>query len=479
MHFTRVTLKSLGLHLQFGHAVGDHCCNPKRAFGDEFVVIDTNGIHDVALDFCGCGTAQTHVKQLLHARLFPATIFDPKTAATFQVLEKYQVLSFESKASSYEYYQCLDRYLSFLRVIHEWRHLKMLKCAGRGHDPSGIVSTHEGQCALLCPTCPQPGKNLPTDWHCAAPEKRWLYAKFVALDANFHLHCKNVSSDQVDPGLSKGWSYFVEETSYKVFIEEHKYDTQEHSTCSGHNAVNMADSKKSHGLAMTGVIYRKARGRLTLRKLIEAMKASMEHDTELTELEACIKMPMITEWQREIDEWECDNLKCNLYEIRVTTITQASIGLELARAEASELQAGNDVSPHPEVSASTVISSGLELEEQQRLLKTDISSLGSHPTDNQLAKLQERTNALKQRIDNWQNVQPGEPAKVKEMKLFLPSEFCDRASCPNKLCEHEWKLHEAQAHEALRDLRHFLRLRTHLYKFKDTNVRGQVANTRA
>ena len=55
----------------------------------------------------------------------------------------------------------------------------------------------------------------------------WLYAKFVALDANFHLHCKNVSSDQVDPGLSKGWSYFVEETSYKVCIEEHKYDTQE------------------------------------------------------------------------------------------------------------------------------------------------------------------------------------------------------------------------------------------------------------
>ena len=131
----------------------------------------------------------------------------------------------------------------------------------------------------------------------------------------------------------------------------------------------------------------------------------------------------------------------------------------------------------------------------RRLLKTDISSLGSHPTDNQLAKLQERMNALKRRIDNWQSiqllfmpfvarlrdedVQPGEPAKVEEMKLFLPSEFCDQASCPNKLCEHEWKLREAQAHKALCDLRHFLRLHTHLYKFKDTNVRGQVANTHA
>lgn len=108
----------------------------------------------------------------------------------------------------------------------------------------------------------------------------------------------------------------------------------------------------------------------------------MEHDRELRELEACIEMQMITEWQREISEWECDNSKCNPYEICVaskssallghpydfspsTAITQASVRLELARAETSELEAGNDMSPHPEVLASTLISSGLEFEEQQ------------------------------------------------------------------------------------------------------------------
>jgi hypothetical protein len=73
------------------------------------VVIDVNGIHEISLDFCECGTAQTHVKQLLRARLFPATVSDPKTALTFRVLEQYQLLSFESKASAYEYYQCLTR----------------------------------------------------------------------------------------------------------------------------------------------------------------------------------------------------------------------------------------------------------------------------------------------------------------------------------------------------------------------------------
>lgn len=49
-------------------------------------------------------------------------------------------------------------------MIREWRHLKMLKRAGRGHDPGGILATAEGECAVLCPACPQPGKNLPENW---------------------------------------------------------------------------------------------------------------------------------------------------------------------------------------------------------------------------------------------------------------------------------------------------------------------------
>lgn len=52
---------------------------------------------------------QTHVKQLLRARLFPATVTDPKTAATFNVLEQYHKLSFESKASAFEFYHSLAR----------------------------------------------------------------------------------------------------------------------------------------------------------------------------------------------------------------------------------------------------------------------------------------------------------------------------------------------------------------------------------
>lgn len=45
-------------------------------------------------------------------------------------------------------------------MIREWRHLKPMKRAGRGHDPDGVAATRPGSCAVLCPACPHPGKNL-------------------------------------------------------------------------------------------------------------------------------------------------------------------------------------------------------------------------------------------------------------------------------------------------------------------------------
>ncbi|KAG2342079.1 hypothetical protein BDR05DRAFT_976730 [Suillus weaverae] len=251
--FQRVSLKTMGLHVQLGHAVGERCILPRRAFNDEFVLIDTNGIHEIGLDFCGCTTSQTHIKQLLRARWFPSTSTDPQTAATFRILHHYHILSFESKTSAYEFYHSLDHYESFMHMVCEWCHLVMLKRSGRGHDLGGVAGTSEGQCAVLCPACPQPGKNLPGDWQDAPKAKGWLYGLFLAIDANFHLKRRTVSSDETDPSLSRGWAYFVEERSYKSYISDRAGDVQEKSTCSNHNAVNMAETKSSQGLAAMGV----------------------------------------------------------------------------------------------------------------------------------------------------------------------------------------------------------------------------------
>ena len=76
---------------------------------DDFVVVDTNGVHSVGLDYCDCEKAEDPVTQLLWVRWYPAMTTTPKSAATFNVLEFFHLLSFESKASIFEYYYTLMR----------------------------------------------------------------------------------------------------------------------------------------------------------------------------------------------------------------------------------------------------------------------------------------------------------------------------------------------------------------------------------
>lgn len=107
--FARTSLKALGLRVQLGHCDLEPCTNPIAAYDDSFVVIDILGIHNIGLDFCGCHRGITRTRQLLRARLFPATTIDPRTACTFRVLEHFQMSSFTGKVSAYEYLVCLYR----------------------------------------------------------------------------------------------------------------------------------------------------------------------------------------------------------------------------------------------------------------------------------------------------------------------------------------------------------------------------------
>lgn len=104
-----VTLQALGVCVQVGHAPGESCRCPVRAVNNAFVVIDTDGVHDVTLDFCGCEQAAPRYIQLLRASLFPATVTEPKTAATFKVLDMYQSLSNTAKISGYDFVMSLSR----------------------------------------------------------------------------------------------------------------------------------------------------------------------------------------------------------------------------------------------------------------------------------------------------------------------------------------------------------------------------------
>ncbi|KAJ6513582.1 hypothetical protein C8R47DRAFT_962737 [Mycena vitilis] len=263
--FDRRPLKEMGQRIQLGHSLGERCLNPHGGHTG-FVVLHDNGIHTVDIDFCGCeGEGRTeHYLQLLQFGWFPATDERPQTAASFQVLDNFHLHTLQAKTTAYDFYAVLerltnnagvkppDRYQVFLRMARQYRHLLLLKRAGRGHDITGVWGTAAGECALQCPCCPDPKVNLPEGWDNAAPEDRFLYVFFLALDACFRLKRRMISNEIRDPGLGTGWVYVMENAPYRHFLLK-VTDQKEMSTCSGLAALDFANTKFSRGYSTTGV----------------------------------------------------------------------------------------------------------------------------------------------------------------------------------------------------------------------------------
>ncbi|KAG1840386.1 hypothetical protein DFJ58DRAFT_732914 [Suillus subalutaceus] len=72
---------------------------------------------------------------------------------------------------------------------------------------------------------------------------------------------------------------------------------------------------------------------------------------------------------------------------------------------------------------------------------------------------------------------PSNSTPVEALQLWLPSAIGPGTQCAAQLHIFEWKLCYTQANDALKDIRNLLHLRSHLYKFKDSNIIGQAANT--
>ncbi|EIN05248.1 hypothetical protein PUNSTDRAFT_75081, partial [Punctularia strigosozonata HHB-11173 SS5] len=252
-YFKRTSLHGLGykLHLcRFGAKCSNSTPGPRN-----FVVFHTNGHHRLRLIYCGCGTP-VKSEQLLLFRLFPATTAEPRTAFTFDCLNTFHLLNLQGKLTLHDYYQAMIRmtdnmepapgiwrYHDAILAVREWRHLKMLKRAGRGNDPSGIRGTPVGGLAVECPACPHPGRNLPDNWETDL-RRSWLYTQFIGVDACFKLKLRDRGFQ--DPALGDGLAYFVSDVQYKHHLKECT-NVQDVEPCDAHHhAVSQMNTKNNN-----------------------------------------------------------------------------------------------------------------------------------------------------------------------------------------------------------------------------------------
>ncbi|KAJ7113877.1 hypothetical protein C8R44DRAFT_630668 [Mycena epipterygia] len=283
--FVRHDISKLDHVIHLGHN-GKPCPTP---WGERmFTVVDSNGIHLTRLAFCGCYELPPNkVKQLMRARLFPATTREPQTAFTIKMLKEFQLHNLESKKAAYDYLgaiRCLtdngftadvpNPYSAFLRVVRVFNFLTLKKRTGQLHGIDAVIPHRpSGNLIVWCPACPEPGFN--SDSNCpktphhlrSVPLSRrlaeWILILFFicrhlnqsqrTLDGNFQCNQFNKNTDPDDVSLCAGKGQFPLDVDYKEYLARVPV-SKEKSTCNYLKAVNKQDKKKFKNMAITGTV---------------------------------------------------------------------------------------------------------------------------------------------------------------------------------------------------------------------------------
>ncbi|KAI0062049.1 hypothetical protein BV25DRAFT_1870510 [Artomyces pyxidatus] len=241
------------------------------------------------------------------------------------------------------------------------------------------------------------------------------------------------------------------------------------------------------------------------RALKQAVPAYQRKQAVFEESTATFPPSVLQKWEAMLAAWHADPKKPNPYREPECITTIADVKLELAQQEADEVNRGV-VSLH-ETSASVFLSVGLDLEDQQRALRTKAAGEEAK-TKIGKAGLQDKRNALQHRVKAWRSIQliympvasvlmakeanalgPEEIARetrsnIENEKLWLPSaipkEMWASGLTPN-ITQKAIRLRRAQAEDALHEIRRHLRIRMGLVHYKRVFVAGpsQRTNTRA
>ncbi|KAI0693052.1 hypothetical protein C8T65DRAFT_586084, partial [Cerioporus squamosus] len=225
------------------------------------VVVDTSGVHELPVVFCGCPNAAPRDIQLLRLGLYPATWNCPRTAFNFHVLDDFLLTNKECKTPAMSYYSRLrritcdtfphmvpDRYRDLLRISRQWRNLKARKNAGTGYP--GVAPPGPGAFAIKCPACPWPGVNMAPGWE--SDVDRWKHAASVIMDGNFGAQHQKMKNPQDDVRFADGHGYMVTDGPYKAHLKTACKPKRQKLECNEHRAVIAAAAERAP-LEATGI----------------------------------------------------------------------------------------------------------------------------------------------------------------------------------------------------------------------------------
>ncbi|KIY61963.1 hypothetical protein CYLTODRAFT_494956 [Cylindrobasidium torrendii FP15055 ss-10] len=262
--FRRTSLIHIGLVYQVGHG-GYPCVKPRSPQQRRtMTVIDTSGIHHVAVDFCACEDGQTisDWQQLFRDGLYPATTQAPQTCATFAVLDMYRMLLVSSALSVHKFIQALsgitdpwgvdnvvDREKELARTTRQWAFLSRVLRAGSIFDANGW---EPGLVVQQCWACPYPSVNIPDDWR--ERNNQWLYRPIMSIDANFKMKLRDrIHKNHIDPPLYNGLGIQPPIDMFEHWISTNVPELSK-SDCAVFAALLQKETRSEVGLKWTGLV---------------------------------------------------------------------------------------------------------------------------------------------------------------------------------------------------------------------------------
>jgi hypothetical protein len=103
--------------------------------------------------------------------------------------------------------------MELIRVSRQMRKLQNSKRFGAVYKDQSLTP---GGLTIFCPSCPQPGINLPPDW---ANLPHWVTRRTITVDGNFHADHIKMRRPDLDIRLTNGQGYMVEESQYMEYLD--------------------------------------------------------------------------------------------------------------------------------------------------------------------------------------------------------------------------------------------------------------------
>jgi hypothetical protein len=249
-------------------------------------------------------------------------------------------------------------------------------------------------------------------------------------------------------------------------------------------------------------------GRVMLERIQKAVGKMVDTQEALVESEASLPLGTVGPWRTAMELWELDPTNPNPFNVAEKHASLQAVRGRIAEEVqgAVEGDAADDV--RGDLHVSELLSMGMQLEQEQRVIAADVSALKTHATDGQKTTILERGNKLRRKIANWiltqTAFQPGVAAvraaddqarataaksqpvagvSVQSLELWLPSRLVTRPGTAALLkpshARYEFDMREAQAHAALEEVRRLLLVRTFHYKAQEGELSGVAGKTRA